>query len=141
MKMCGPFSIWKLDVIKDRISKRNTFLCREPLSELVLSLGADTLCNHIDHSMIAQDIWTLPGTSRSNSKGCSAKEANMGLFGKKFDVFISYKSKNVDLARQIADTLIFSGKSVWFNEYQVLLVERSRFRYEEFDEVLPSHSK
>ena len=52
----------------------------------------------------------------------------MGLFGKQYDVFISYKSKNVDLARMIADALIYSGKSAWFNEYQVLLVERSRFQ-------------
>jgi tetratricopeptide (TPR) repeat protein len=52
----------------------------------------------------------------------------MGSFGKKHDVFISYKSKNVDMARLISDRLIYSGKAVWFNEYQVLLVERSRFQ-------------
>jgi hypothetical protein len=52
----------------------------------------------------------------------------MRLFGKKFDAFISYKSKNVDMARLITDRMIASGKAVWFNEYQVLLVERSRFQ-------------
>ncbi len=52
----------------------------------------------------------------------------MGLFGKKYDAFISYKTKNVDMARLITDRLMASGKAVWFNEYQVLLVERSRFQ-------------
>ena len=52
----------------------------------------------------------------------------MGLFRGKYDVFVSYKSKNVDMARLISDRLIYSGKTVWFNEYQVLLVERSRFQ-------------
>jgi len=52
----------------------------------------------------------------------------VGLFGRKYDAFISYKSKNVDIARLISDRLTMSGKTVWFNEYQVLLVERDRFQ-------------
>ena len=45
-----------------------------------------------------------------------------------WDVFISYKSKNVDTARSIADRLISSGLNVWFAEYQILLVKRHRFQ-------------
>jgi|GEM_PF-6861556 len=52
----------------------------------------------------------------------------MGLFGKKYDAFLSYKSKNVAMARLITDRMIASRKAVWFNEYQVLLFERSRFQ-------------
>jgi tetratricopeptide (TPR) repeat protein len=52
----------------------------------------------------------------------------VGLFGKKYDAFVSYKSKNVDIARLITDRIMMSGKTVWFNEYQVLLVERARFQ-------------
>lgn len=52
----------------------------------------------------------------------------MGIFDKKFDAFISYKSKNADTARFIADLLIASGKKVWFAEYQVLLTDRDRFQ-------------
>jgi len=52
----------------------------------------------------------------------------MGLFGKKYAVFISYKSKNVDTARLIANRLIASGKKVWFAEFEVLLTDRNRFQ-------------
>lgn len=50
------------------------------------------------------------------------------LTGKTWDVFISYKSKNVELARAIADRLIASGLRVWFAEYQILLVKREKFQ-------------
>jgi tetratricopeptide (TPR) repeat protein len=52
----------------------------------------------------------------------------MGLFGKPYDVFLSYKSKNVGIARAMADRLIASGRKVWFAEYQVLLTDRHRFQ-------------
>lgn len=42
-------------------------------------------------------------------------------------VFISYKSQNVDIARQIADQLIAQGIHVWFNEYMILLKNRDEF--------------
>jgi hypothetical protein len=45
-----------------------------------------------------------------------------------WDVFISYKSKNVDIARTIADRLTASGIRVWFAEYQILLTGRERFQ-------------
>ena len=51
----------------------------------------------------------------------------MDIFGKKYDCFISYKSKNVVVARQIADRLVASGRKVWFAEYEVLLYNRDRF--------------
>lgn len=52
----------------------------------------------------------------------------MSIFGNNYDVFISYKSKNVDIARLITDQLIASGKKVWFAEYQILLIDRDRFQ-------------
>jgi len=52
----------------------------------------------------------------------------MGIFGKKYDCFVSYKSKNVDVARLIADRLIASGRKVCFAEYQVLMTDRHRFQ-------------
>jgi hypothetical protein len=37
-----------------------------------------------------------------------------------YDLFISYKSINVVLARQIAEQMIHSGIKVWFAEYEIL---------------------
>lgn len=45
-----------------------------------------------------------------------------------WDVFISYKSENVEIARLLADRLIASGRRVWFAEYQILLAARDRFQ-------------
>lgn len=45
-----------------------------------------------------------------------------------YDVFISYKSEDVVLARRIADGLLAAGWRVWFAEYQVLLQRRERFQ-------------
>ena len=50
------------------------------------------------------------------------------LFSAPRDVFISYKSKNVDVARLVADRLIASGRKTWFAEYEVLLTDRHRFQ-------------
>ena len=44
-----------------------------------------------------------------------------------WDVFISYKSDNVEIARQVADYLIAAGKKVWFAEYQVLIKHYNEF--------------
>ncbi len=46
-----------------------------------------------------------------------------------FDIFISYKSEDVVLARRIADELIGAGWRVWFAEYQVLLQRCERFQF------------
>jgi hypothetical protein len=46
---------------------------------------------------------------------------------KDFDVFISYRSRDVALARHVADTLIASGLRVWFAEYTILIAGRTRF--------------
>ncbi len=35
-------------------------------------------------------------------------------------LFISYKSHNADVAREVADALLANGVNVWFAEYQVL---------------------
>ncbi|MFH1763050.1 MAG: toll/interleukin-1 receptor domain-containing protein [Gemmatimonadota bacterium] len=45
---------------------------------------------------------------------------------KPFDVFISYKSEDVHVVRQIADLLLASGLKVWFAEYLILLSEKYR---------------
>lgn len=45
-----------------------------------------------------------------------------------WDVFISYKSEDVNLARRIANQLIASGLQVWFNEYRVLLQNFDQFQ-------------
>ena len=42
--------------------------------------------------------------------------------------FISYKSKDVHLARKLADQLIASGYKVWFAEYEILLKKRKDFQ-------------
>ena len=44
-----------------------------------------------------------------------------------YDVFVSYKSHDAVVAREIVDRLIGSGISVWFAEYEVLL-DRERFQ-------------
>jgi tetratricopeptide (TPR) repeat protein len=46
----------------------------------------------------------------------------------RYDVFISYKSEDVNLARLVADQLIASDIKVWFAEYQVLLQNYSEFQ-------------
>jgi hypothetical protein len=45
-----------------------------------------------------------------------------------YDIFISYKSEDVALARRIADVLIAAGLRIWFAEYEILLHERDRFQ-------------
>lgn len=45
-----------------------------------------------------------------------------------WDVFISYKSEDVRLARRIANQLLASGLKVWFNEYRVLLQNFDQFQ-------------
>jgi hypothetical protein len=45
-----------------------------------------------------------------------------------FDVFLSYKSEDAELVRQVADALIAGGLKVWFAEYLILLVDRDRFQ-------------
>ncbi len=45
-----------------------------------------------------------------------------------YDLFISYKSEDVALARQIADALIACRWRVWLAEYEVLLVVRHEFQ-------------
>ena len=44
-----------------------------------------------------------------------------------YDLFVSYKSQDAAVAREVVDRLIASGLSVWFAEYEVLLL-RDRFR-------------
>ncbi len=51
-----------------------------------------------------------------------------GISGKKYDFFISYKSQNVYIARQIVDQLISSGYNIWFAEYRILLKDRGQFQ-------------
>ena len=38
-------------------------------------------------------------------------------------VFLSYKSEDSNLVRQVAEQLIGCGIDVWFNEYRILLGE------------------
>lgn len=45
-----------------------------------------------------------------------------------WDIFISYKSEDVALARAVADHFLSLGVRVWFAEYQVLLQNYSRFQ-------------
>jgi len=48
--------------------------------------------------------------------------------GKTFDIFVSYKSEDVPVVRQVADQMIASGLRVWFAEYTVLLTGREQFQ-------------
>jgi hypothetical protein len=43
-------------------------------------------------------------------------------------VFLSYKSEDSNLVRQVAEQLIGCGIDVWFNEYRILLGEYERFQ-------------
>ena len=44
-----------------------------------------------------------------------------------YDIFVSYKSEDVALARRIADAFIAAGWNVWFAEYRILLDRRAQF--------------
>lgn len=44
-----------------------------------------------------------------------------------YDVFISYRSKNANLVRQVADLLLAHNIKAWFAEYCILLTGRERF--------------
>jgi hypothetical protein len=44
-----------------------------------------------------------------------------------YDIFVSYKSEDVAVARRIAETLIGAGWNVWFAEYRILLERRAQF--------------
>jgi hypothetical protein len=45
-----------------------------------------------------------------------------------FGLFISYRSTDVSLARELADLLIAGGVRVWFAEYRILMAHRERFQ-------------
>lgn len=47
---------------------------------------------------------------------------------KSYDLFMSYKSEDVAVARLAADQLIAAGINVWFAEYQILLSGRASFQ-------------
>lgn len=47
--------------------------------------------------------------------------------GKDIDVFLSYKSEDIGVVRQVADLLIASGLTVWFAEYLIGLDDREYF--------------
>lgn len=49
------------------------------------------------------------------------------LMSAPYDAFITYKSEDADLVRNVADQLIASGIRVWFAEYQVLLQNYDQF--------------
>lgn len=59
----------------------------------------------------------------------TAVESRQGVptHEKTFDMFISYKSEDVGIARHLAELLIAGGLRVWFAEYLVLLAARERF--------------
>ncbi|MGZ4353368.1 MAG: toll/interleukin-1 receptor domain-containing protein, partial [Gaiellaceae bacterium] len=46
----------------------------------------------------------------------------------RYDAFISYKSVDVRVARELADQLIASGRRVWFAEYEILLSNFDEFQ-------------
>lgn len=45
-----------------------------------------------------------------------------------FDLFLSYKSQNVSIARLVADQLLASGVMVWFAEYFILVEKREEWK-------------
>lgn len=45
-----------------------------------------------------------------------------------FDLFLSYRSTNVSVARRMADELLASGVNVWFAEYFILLEDRDNWQ-------------
>ena len=48
--------------------------------------------------------------------------------GKVFDIFMSYKSEDVTVVRQITEQLIARDITVWFAEYTIAVNERPRFQ-------------
>ena len=44
------------------------------------------------------------------------------------DFFLSYKSEDADVARQVAECLVSNGFSVWFAEYEILLPDYDVFQ-------------
>jgi hypothetical protein len=51
------------------------------------------------------------------------------------EIFVSYKSEDVAVARAVAEALMATGTHVWFAEYQILLDDRHRFE-EVLDQAL-----
>ena len=46
----------------------------------------------------------------------------------KYNIFVSYRSKNIHIVRPIAEQLMAAGLKVWFAEYEILLSGRQRFK-------------
>ena len=53
---------------------------------------------------------------------------NYGSF--QYDIFISYKSENANIVRQIVETLVANGIRIWFAEYKILLYNYDEFQTE-----------
>jgi len=70
------------------------------------------------------------------------KQRNWFAFGnknsKKYNFFISYKSENVSIAREICEALIVNGCNVWFDEYTILLTGREDFKQAILDGISES---
>ena len=56
-----------------------------------------------------------------------------------YDVFVSYKSQDAQVAREVVDRLLASGHSVWFAEYEILLAGRDQFQRAILDGIARSH--
>lgn len=54
--------------------------------------------------------------------------AQPGASEKPYDIFISYRSQQAELARHLAERLMAGGLRVWFAEYCVTLYERHAFQ-------------
>lgn len=108
-----------------------------PLPSFLLIVGTLYLSYSLVTTMI---VWSEASRTRA---GLSDPEWERTPFDaldeKPFDLFVSYKSEDVHVARWMADRFIAAGLRVWFAEYIVLLVARERFE-EAIDNGI-SHSR
>lgn len=68
------------------------------------------------------------GTTPHDRETVAARRKGSPFVRKAYDVFLSYKSEDAELARHLCEALTGCGLDVWFAEYMILLFNRDQFQ-------------
>ena len=97
--------------------------------------SGDTALDYAIRSKQFECLWKLTETALPTPFAKVDKVVALGekevLPGKLYDIFISYKSENIDLVRLIVEQLLAKGLRVWFAEYRVMM-----HTYESFQRLI-----
>jgi hypothetical protein len=68
------------------------------------------------------------GTTPHDQEKVATRRRGSPFARKAYDVFLSYKSEDAEVARHLCEALAGAGLDVWFAEYTILLFNRDQFQ-------------